>query len=120
MTKLTRRQRLRIRHRRLRKKIFGTPARPRLHVKRSLKHIEASLIDDIAGKTLLSVSTKALSFAIEKKETKTEQATRLGSLIGRKAIDSGIEKVLFDRGGNPYHGRIKALAESARSAGLKF
>ncbi len=120
MTKLTRRQRLRIRHKRLRKKVFGTAGRPRLHVKRSINHIEASLIDDIAGKTLLSATTKALSFAIEKKETKTEQATRLGSLIGKKAIENGIETVVFDRGGNPYSGRIKALAESARSAGLKF
>ena len=120
MAKLTRKQRLRRRHFHLRKKLSGTAEKPRLLVRRSLKHIEASLIDDTTGNTILSVTSKAGSFATAKKETKSEQAARLGKLIAQRALEKGIEKAVFDRGGHSYHGRVKALAEHAREAGLRL
>lgn len=121
MANLTRKERLRRRHMHIRKRVSGTAGRPRLLVRRSLRHIEASLIDDVGGHTLFSVTTKAGSFAADgKKETKTEQASRLGELIASQAREKGIDEVVFDRGGHPYHGRVRALAEKAREAGLRF
>lgn len=120
MTKLNRKQRLRRRHFHIRKRVSGTAEKPRLLVRRSLKHIEASLIDDIAGKTILTVTSKAGSFSTAKKETKSEQASRLGTLLAQKAREKGIEIAVFDRGGHSYHGRVKALAENAREAGLRL
>lgn len=120
MAKLTRRQRLRRRHFHIRKRVYGTAEKPRLLVRKSLKHMEASLIDDLTGETLLTMNTKSGSFSTVKKETKTEQASRLGKLIAEKARDKGIEQVVFDRGGHPYHGRVRALAENAREAGLRL
>ncbi|OPL19942.1 MAG: 50S ribosomal protein L18 [Candidatus Aegiribacteria sp. MLS_C] len=120
MAKLTRKQRLRRRHFHIRKSLYGTAERPRLLVRKSLKHMEASLIDDLTGKTLLTMTTKAGSFSTVDKETKTEQASRLGRLLAEKARDRGIEQAVFDRGGHPYHGRVRALAENAREAGLRF
>ncbi len=120
MARPTRKQRLHRRHFHIRKKVFGTEERPRLLVRKSLKHTEASLIDDLAGRTLFTLTTKAASFATAEKETKTQQASRLGRLVAEKAREKGIEKAVFDRGGHPYHGRVKALAESAREAGLRF
>jgi len=110
------------RHLRVRKKVFGTPERPRLCVFRSAKHIYAQIIDDIAGRTLVSAST--LSPDVKKQLTgypgNIESAKVVGKVIGRKAIDMGIKKVVFDRGGFLYHGRVKALADAAREEGLEF
>ena len=98
----------------IRKKVFGTSARPRLAIFRSNKEIYAQLIDDIAGNTLACASST------DTKGTKTEQATIVGKLIADNAKKVGVEAVVFDRGGFVYHGRVKALADSAREAGLKF
>ena len=98
----------------IRKKVSGTFERPRLAVFRSNKDIYAQLIDDVAGNTLASASSK------EAKGSKTEQATVVGKLIADNAKKAGFENVVFDRGGFLYHGRVKALADSARAAGLKF
>ncbi|GAB3380326.1 50S ribosomal protein L18 [Amycolatopsis echigonensis] len=107
------------RHFRLRKKISGTPARPRMVVKRSSRHITVQVIDDLAGHTLASASTLEAdlrSFEGDKKA----KAAKVGELVASRAKDAGIEAVVFDRGGNAYHGRIAALADAAREAGLKF
>ncbi|MDR3190407.1 MAG: 50S ribosomal protein L18 [Lactobacillaceae bacterium] len=105
------------RHARVRGKISGTAERPRLNVYRSNKNIYAQLIDDVAGVTLASAST--LDASVEA-APKTEQAGKVGALIADRAKEAKIEDVIFDRGGYLYHGRIKALAEAAREAGLKF
>ncbi len=120
MSKLTRKQRLRRRHVHIRKRVSGSAKRPRLLVRRSLRHIEASLINDVEGRTMLTATTKSSSFSTEPGTTKTEQAGRLGELIAAMAREKGIEEVVFDRGGHPYHGRVKAVAEKAREAGLRF
>ena len=120
MAKLTRKQRLRRRHFHIRKRLSGTGEKPRLLVRKSLKHMEASLINDLTGETLLTLTTKAGSFSTVKKETKSEQASRLGKLLATKAKEKGIETVVFDRGGHVFHGRIKALADNARETGLRF
>lgn len=104
---------------RIRKRINGTPARPRLTVYRSNKEIYAQVIDDTIGKTL--VSACSLNSDIKSvKTTKTDQAKEVGKRIALKAIESGIDAIVFDRNGYLYHGRIKTLAEAAREAGLKF
>ena len=103
-------------HWRMRAKIKGTAERPRLAVFRSTKHIYAQVIDDTVGRTLVAAST--LEFETE--GTKTEASKQVGELIAKKALEKGITKVVFDRGGNLYHGRIQALAEGAREAGLDF
>ncbi len=121
MKKLTRQERRIIRQKRVRKKIRGTPERPRLCVYRSLKHIYAQVIDDTKGHTLVSAST--LSPELREKLTKTknvEAAREVGKLIGKKCLEKGITKVVFDRNGFLYHGRVKAVAEGAREAGLEF
>ena len=102
---------------RIRKHINGTAERPRMSVFRSNKGIYVQLIDDIAGKTLLSASFKELG---DEKVTKVEQAAKVGKLIGEKAQKAGITAVVFDRNGYLYHGRVKQLADAAREAGLKF
>jgi len=108
-------------HQRVRKKIKGTAERPRLNVFRSLKHIYAQIIDDSQGVTLVAASTldEALKGKIEYGGNK-EAAAEVGKLIAQKALDKGIKKVVFDRGGYLYHGRVKELAEAAREAGLEF
>ncbi|MFO7890799.1 MAG: 50S ribosomal protein L18 [bacterium] len=109
------------RKKRIRKKVYGTPDRPRLTVYRSLKHIYAQLIDDLNGKTLLSVST--LSGSVHKEEkakTKVEAAKIVGTQLAKASAGKKIKKVVFDRNGYDYHGRVKALAEAARKEGLKF
>ncbi len=106
------------RHKRVRKKAFGTAERPRLCVFRSNKHIYAQLIDDEKGKTLFSAND--IQLKSEKKLVKTERAREVGKLIAKKALERGIRKVVFDRGGYKYHGRIRALAEGSREGGLKF
>ena len=105
------------RHRRIRSKISGTAERPRLSIFRSNKNIYAQLIDDVAGVTLASAST--LDKSVET-APKTEQAAKVGALIAERAKAANIEVVVFDRGGYLYHGRVQALAEAAREAGLKF
>ena len=112
---------LRRRHTRVRGKISGTPARPRLCITRSNSNMYAQVIDDVAGKPICAVSTLGPDFkATEKNGATVDGAAALGSLIGKKAIESGVTEVVFDRGGNLYHGRIKAVADGAREAGLKF
>ena len=106
---------------RVRKKISGTPESPRLNVYRSLKHIYSQIIDDTSGRTLIFASSldPSLKEQIANKEKK-EAARLVGELLGKRALEKGIDKVVFDRGGFLYHGRIKSLAEGARSQGLKF
>lgn len=104
---------------RIRKVVKGTADKPRLTVYRSSKQIYAQIIDDNAGKTLVSVSSRAKEFEGQKL-TKTEKAKTVGKLIAGRAKEAGIEKIVFDRNGYLYHGRIKSLAESAREGGLKF
>ncbi|MDR5709177.1 MAG: 50S ribosomal protein L18 [Armatimonadota bacterium] len=116
-----RNQRRKIRHARIRKKVFGTAERPRLSVFRSLKHIYAQLIDDERGHTLTAASTLDLEIRDQLKGlTKIEQSRLVGQLLARRAKAKGIERVVFDRGGYKYHGRVRALAEGARGEGLEF
>ena len=116
------RNKVRIRkHIRVRKKVHGTAARPRLNIYRSLSHMYAQVIDDDAGNTLVAAST--LDKAIKDKFEfggNVEAAKEVGKLIAEKAIAAGITEVVFDRGGYLYHGRVQALADAAREAGLKF
>jgi len=110
-----------IRHRRVRQKVTGTISRPRLCVFRSLNHIHAQVIDDSRNQTLVSMST--LDSQIRGKTNgmvKTKKAEIVGTLLAEKALNKGIKQVVFDRGGYKYHGRVKALAEAARKAGLEF
>jgi large subunit ribosomal protein L18 len=107
------------RHERIRLRLSGSPERPRLAVFRSLNHIYAQVIDDTTGKTLAAASSleKELRTAGQKK---TDEAKSVGRLIAERARSAGIERVVFDRAGFQYHGRIKSLAEAAREAGLEF
>jgi len=121
MARLTPRERRLRRHLRVRKKVFGTPDRPRLAVFRSLNHIYAQIIDDLRGHTLVSASTLDPEIRDKVKGLrKTEAARVVGEVLGRRALAAGITRVVFDRGGFKYHGRVKALAEGARAAGLQF
>ena len=107
------------RHFRLRKKISGTPERPRMVVNRSARHIVVQVIDDIAGHTLVSAySLEADVRAMD--GDKKARATKVGQLVAARAKESGVTRVVFDRGGYDYHGRIAALADAAREAGLEF
>lgn len=109
------------RHYRQRLNISGTPERPRLNVYRSTNHIYAQIIDDEVGNTLVAASTVDGELKAELNEkTKTEAAEMVGQLIGKRALEKGITKVVFDRGGYLYTGRVAALAEGARKAGLDF
>ena len=118
MTKEKNASRMRIvRHDRLRKKVTGNTDRPRLSVFRSSRNIYAQVIDDVNGKTLVSASSAETSMS---GTTKTETAEKVGANIAQKCKDKGITSIVFDRGGYKYHGRVKALAESARSNGLEF
>jgi len=119
--KKTRAEARKARHRRVRKKIMGTPDRPRLNVFRSLKHIYAQIIDDYAGRTIVCASTmdRELRGKIEYGGN-ISAAREVGALIARRALEKGIKSVVFDRGGYLYHGRVKALADAAREGGLEF
>ncbi len=109
------------RHARLRKKIVGTPERPRLCVFRSLKHLEAQLIDDTKQQTLVSLSTRDKAFVTKNKARgNVKSALELGQAFAAKAKKTGVSAVVFDRGGYQFHGRVKAFADAAREAGLKF
>lgn len=108
-------------HRRLRHRLSGTAATPRLCVFRSNKHMYAQIIDDTVGKTLVSASTLQKDVKAELANTDdVAAAAHLGTVIGKKALEAGITEVVFDRGGYIYHGKVKALADAAREAGLKF
>ena len=123
MIKREDRKRLRLmRHKRLRKRISGTPERPRLSVYRSEKHIYAQIIDDTKGVTLVAVSTveEELRDKLNQKTWNVQAAKEVGKIIAERATAKGIKEIVFDRGGYKYHGRIKALADSARESGLKF
>lgn len=110
-----------VRHTRLRKDLKGTASRPRLNVYRSLKHIYAQIINDENGTTLVSCNTKQKQYTDTLKNmTNKEQAAFIGKTIGEMAVKAGISEVVFDRGGYLYTGRVKELADGARSAGLKF
>ena len=108
-------------HERLRKKVMGTAERPRLAIYRSLRHFHVQIIDDVAGKTLLGVSTQDAQLKGSAKSFANAAGAKLvGELVAKRALDKKIENVVFDRGGYIYHGVVKALADSARGAGLKF
>ena len=117
MSTLTVRKARERRHKRVRRKVFGTAERPRLVVFRSNRGIEAQLIDDLESKTLAASSWLNLK---KFKGNKTAQAAEVGKELARRAKDAGVETVVFDRGGYLYHGRVKALADAAREGGLKF
>lgn len=108
------------RHRRVRKKIHGTAARPRLAVYRTNKHLSVQVIDDDAARTVAAASTTEAALRGEGSGATVDAATRLGQVIAERAKAAGIEKVVFDRGGYLYHGRIAAVAAAAREAGLEF
>lgn len=112
----TSKQQRKLRHNRVRAKVSGTSEKPRLNVFRSNAHIYVQFIDDVSGKTLAAAS----SAEIKGKGSKSDLATKVGKLAAEKALKAGIKQAVFDRGGYQYHGRIKALAESAREAGLKI
>ena len=107
------------RHFRLRKKVTGTAARPRLVVTRSARHIAVQLVDDSVGRTLVSASTLEADLRAADGK-KCDKARTVGELVGRRAVELGVTTVVFDRGGDAYHGRVAALADGARSAGLEF
>jgi large subunit ribosomal protein L18 len=107
------------RHARIRKKMFGTPQMPRLVIFRSLKNIEGQIVDDVKGVTLIGMSS--LSKEVDKKDKKKVEVSKLvGQQLAKKAKKKGIERIVFDRNGYLYHGRVKAFAEGAREGGLKF
>jgi large subunit ribosomal protein L18 len=109
------------RHARVRARVAGTAASPRLCVFRSLNHIYAQVIDDLKGNTLVAASTLDAEIKGDSdSKAKSAQAQLVGALVAKRALSKGINRVVFDRGGYKYHGRVKALAEAARQAGLKF
>ena len=107
------------RHVRVRNKVEGTAARPRLCVYRSLKHISAQIIDDDAGRTLVSADSREKSFTTRPGRNR-QAAKELGKLVAQRSLENGVSSVIFDRNGFRYHGRVQALAEAAREEGLKF
>lgn len=117
----SKRERNKRRHARVRKKISGTGTVPRLAVCKSNKHIYAQLIDDVSAKTLAFYSTNQSSVKSNLKATWTKEAAKkIGELVAKSALQKGIKKVVFDRGGNKYHGKILEFAEAARACGLEF
>jgi large subunit ribosomal protein L18 len=117
MAVLTRRQLRERRHKRVRRRVFGTAERPRLVVHRSNRGIEAQLVDDVDGRTLASATWLHVR---DREGRKTDQAREVGTMLAERAKAAGVETVVFDRGGYLYHGRVKALAEGAREGGLTF
>ena len=108
-------------HMNIRNRFSGTAERPRLAVFRSNNHVYAQVIDDVAGKTIVSASTLEKDIKAELKNTDDiEAATKIGNVVAKRALDKGIKAVVFDRGGYIYHGKVKALADAAREAGLEF
>jgi large subunit ribosomal protein L18 len=111
----TREQQRYRRHLRVRKKVAGTAERPRLVIFRSLKHITAQIVDDTTGRTMMTISSTGIESG-----KKTDKSTEVGKRIAARAKDAGITKVVFDRAGYKYHGRVKAVADGAREGGLEF
>jgi len=107
------------RHLRVRKKVSGTTARPRLVVTRSSRHVFVQVVDDVAGRTLVSASTMEADLRSSGGD-KTAKARKVGELVAKRAKDAGVDAVVFDRGGNRYHGRVAAIADGAREAGLSL
>ncbi len=107
------------RHLRVRKKVSGTTTRPRLVVTRSSRHVFVQVVDDVAGRTLASASTMEADLRGLTAD-KTAKARKVGELVGQRAKDAGVDSVVFDRGGNRYHGRVAAIADGAREAGLSL
>jgi len=105
------------RHLRVRKKVSGTPTRPRLVVSRSTRHVYVQLVDDVAGRTVASASTMEADLRAFEGD-KTAKAKKVGELVAQRAKQAGVDAVVFDRGGNSYHGRVAAIADGAREAGL--
>lgn len=121
MARVTREDARRKRHARVRRKVAGTAERPRLNVYRSNLHIYAQVVDDVAGRTLVSASTLDKELRPELADlSAAERAKAVGRAVAERARAQGIESVVFDRGGYPYHGRVKLLAEASREAGLVF
>lgn len=121
LLRTSREERRKIRHRRIRQRVVGTPDRPRLSVFRSLKHIYAQIIDDTRGHTLVAASTREPEIVAQLSGLKrVEQSRVVGRVLAERAREKGIVRVVFDRGGYAYHGRVKALAEGAREGGLEF
>ncbi len=122
MTTLSRKQQTQKRHKRLRRHISGTAKRPRLSVFRSNNHIYAQVIDDEAQNTICAASTldKDLKTSLKADGSSCDASKVVGELVAKRALDKGVQQVVFDRGGNIYHGRVKALADAARDAGLQF
>ena len=121
ISKIDKNQDRKKRHNRVRAKISGTPEMPRMNVYRSLNNIYVQIIDDVAGDTLVSCSTLEKEIAAQiKDKTKKEASRMVGETVAKKALAKGIEKVVFDRGGYLYTGRVQEVAEGARAAGLKF
>ncbi len=122
MTSISRKKQTQKRHKRLRRFLFGTETRPRLSVFRSNNHIYAQVINDQSQQTICSASTVDKEFKGDEKKSSSNctSSSEVGSLLAKRAIKKGITEVVFDRGGKIYHGRVKALAEAARNAGLKF
>lgn len=120
MSKITRKEALKLRHARLRRNLSGTPERPRLSVCRTDANIYAQIIDDESGRTLVSASTVEKEMRAQKLTANMKSAAIIGKTIAERAKNANLEAVVFDRGGFVYHGCIKALAEAAREGGLKF
>ncbi len=120
MAKLSRKKRLSERHKRVRNKVVGTSERSRLCVYKSLRHVHAQIIDDVAGVTLVSASTVEPTLREKKAGSNVAGAEQVGELLAQRAQEKGIKSVVFDRGGYPYHGVVAALAEAARKNGLEF
>lgn len=123
MTRISRNEQRIRRHMRIRRRIMGTPERPRLCVFKSLHHIYAQIIDDTppgGSRTLVAASTLDPEIRDKIKSDNIEAARLVGALIAKRALERGIKKVVFDRGGYPYHGKVRALAEAAREGGLEF
>jgi len=123
MKRVSRKSKKNLRHTRVRRKVSGSAERPRLSVFKSSKHIYAQIIDDVNGTTLVSASSRTpqIREALAKGKVKKVDAAKIvGKHLGELAVSKGIESVSFDRGGYPYHGRIKSFADAAREAGLKF
>lgn len=120
MAKLDRHAQRKRRHRRIRRRILGTPERPRLAVHKSNRHLYAQVIDDLRGHTLAYASTLDPDLNGAPRRKSVESAQTLGELLAERAREAGVEQVVFDRAGYPYHGMIQALADSAREGGLEF
>ena len=122
MATLSRKQQTQKRHKRLRRNLSGTPQKPRLAVFRSNNHIYAQVIDDDSQSTICAASTieKDLRVNLKSNGSNCDASKAVGELVAQRALSKGVQQVVFDRGGNIYHGRVKALAEAAREAGLEF